>query len=157
MGTAMGEMESLRTSQGFCSIFIVTGMTKTHMGILLLNVFPTKEIRSYKMCLPLLYFAAQCVMEQALLFMPVEKWGLVGKCSVPQDQDPSAHEGLAHAHVCTHIPSKEGTATRLLPMGAGVLPHHPNPNGKLLRLGRTSVLIYWVFIVPTYRISRVLS
>lgn len=149
--------ESLRTGQGFYSIFIVTDMTETYMGIPLLNVFPTKEIKSYKMCLGLPCFPARCVMEQALVFMPVEKWGLAGKCSMPQDQDPSAHKCLAHAPVCTHIPSKEGRATRLLLLqGRGHLPTTQPPDGKLLRLGRTSVPIYWVFTVPTYRISRVL-
>lgn len=57
MDTSMAEVESQRTGQGFCSIFLVIGMTETHMGIPLLNVFLTIEIKSYKMCLALLCFA----------------------------------------------------------------------------------------------------
>lgn len=83
------------------------------------------------MCLGLPCFPARCVMEQALVFMPVEKWGLAGKCSMPQDQDPSAHKCLAHAPVCTHIPSKEGRATRLLLLrGRGHLPTTQPPMGN---------------------------
>lgn len=90
---------------------------------------PWKKLRATKCAW--FCFAAWCLMEQALLSMPVEKWRLVGKCSVlPQDQDPRAHKGLAHAHVCTHIPSKEGTAPRLLPIhGRGHFPTTQTPMG----------------------------
>lgn len=92
---------------------------------------PPKKLRVTKCAW--LCFAAQCVMEQAQLFMPVEEWGLAGTCSVPQDQDPSAHKGLAYAHVCTHIPSKEGKSNQAAPHpGQGALPTTQSPLGNSL-------------------------
>lgn len=71
------------------------------MGIPLLNVFPTKEIKSYKMCLALLCFPAQCVMDQALLFMPEEKWGWLGRVQCHKIRTP-VHTRVWHLHVCAH-------------------------------------------------------
>lgn len=150
-------MESLRTSQGFCSIFIVTGMTKTHMGILLLNVFPMKEIKSYKMCLVLLCCSVSDGAGTALHASGKVETG--GEVFSPATR--SGPQGTQGSGTCTRVhthPQQGGNSSQAAPHPwQGALPHHPNPNGNLLRLGRTSLPIYWVFTVPTYRISRVLS
>lgn len=129
--------------QEFCTIFIVIGMSETHMGIRLLNIFPTKEIKSCFAFPHSMWWSRHCSSCQ---WKSGAGWQVF-----------SATKGLARAHVCTHIPSKEGTATRLLSLqGRG---HFPNtqPQWEIPQAGQNLCTYLLVFTVPTYRISRVLS
>lgn len=126
----------MRTGQEFCSIFIVIGMSETHMGIPLLNIFPTKEIKSCKMCLALLCCTVCDGAGTALHSRG--KVGLAGKCSVPQGSGTCT---------CVHTsPARREQQPRCSPSRAEGTSPTPNPNGRLPRLGRTSVPIYWYLL-----------
>lgn len=98
----MGEVENLRTGQGFCRIFRVTGMTETHMGIPLLNIFPTKEIKSYKMCLALLCSTVCDGAGTALHASGKVGTGWEVQCHKIRTL---VHTRVRHTHTCAHTSS----------------------------------------------------
>lgn len=122
-------------------------MPDTHTGIAPPNVFPTEEIKSYKMCLALLCCTVCDGAGPALLASG--KVGTAWEVFSATGSGPQSTQGPGTHGVCTHSPSKEGTATRLLPLqGRGHFPP-PNPQWETPQAGQ-KLCAYSLGIYCTY-------